>query len=158
MKIRTGRFLIFCLSIFLVRCAAAPLSGNTHHNDDEYKKDLKYSAQLHSQPIDILKESFNPPKISKEKRKTEPTKNKRQRFSEKAGKYSIQIASFNNEENAKQYLRDISAKNSTFEFRLFFSENLWRVLTEKVEKRNDAEQLLQRLKMSGFSGAWIVQF
>ena len=158
MKTRTILFLLFCFSIFLVRCAAAPLSGKTLHIDDEYKRGLEYSAQLHSKPIDVLKEDLNLPEISVEKRKIEQIKNKGQASKGNSGKYSVQIASFKNEENAKQYLRDISAQNSTYAFRLHFSENLWRVLTNKVEKRNDAEQLLKRLKMNGFSRAWIVQF
>lgn len=153
MKTRLILFVIFCASCIFIACAAAPLNRNVQNSDEEYEKGLKYSEWLYPHPIDILEEELRPLENSEETKIKEPIKNKRT-----LGIYSVQIASFKNEKNAKQYFQDISNKYSTFAFRLYFSGHLWKVLVGRVVERTDAEQLLQRLKMNGFSDAWIVQF
>lgn len=152
------RFLLIDILFFLLTgCASTKFDYGSSDLDEKHKEGLKYSIESYSQSIDILTE--NSVLVLKENDSTN-TKPHTDSISTQMIKnnFGVQIASFRNEMNARDYLKNIRNKNLKFKFYIIHYNNFWRVITGTLTFRYEAEDLLFQLRNKGFSDAWIVQF
>jgi len=156
LRVKVSIVVIF-LFFFFTGCSSTIPNADSSKLDKKFKEGLKYSLQSYSQPIDILAGDSNQiPKINKSQKSQNQIKSKsNQRIKNNFG---IQIASFQNETNSKNYLAEVGNKNPKFKFYLIQSNKLWKVVTGNFKDRIDAENLLSQLRRNGFSDAWIIQF
>jgi len=156
LRTKISIFIIFLFFLFS-GCASSIPDRSSSNFDKEYKKGLKYSIQSYSQPIDILAGNSDQIAKNNEIPKTHtPMRSKSNKIT--TNNFGIQIASFQNEMNAKNHLEEVGNKNSKFKFYIVQSNKLWRVVTGNFDDRINAENLLSQLKKNGFSDAWIIQF
>ena len=153
------RVILICL--LAAGCASTNRRAGAPTSDAEFNKGLDYSAWLYKEPIDILKEEPSQVPLPTQSDSTHTTVVSAEiptPVAVETGSFSVQVASFYSEENARAFLQKVRAQHAIYNFQVRYTTGLWRVIAGYYTNRHDAEIVREQLRELRFPDAWIVQF